>query len=184
MRQRFKFFMVVCESLFLGCAAFGALTLAVVIPFVDAGHEPRAGAFVILLIAALGVARGWYNRRWNEGASGLDDIAVSAGKTWRKLDEPTLVGFEAAEKEVDEGTCDPEVWAEALVKAGGDEHKRKAAYMELRAAMPIPAKAAEREAQKAEYVQFGSTFWWVLSTGAVLIMAWLSIMRLNNWTWV
>ena len=38
-----------------------------------------------------------------------------------------------AEKEVDGGEVDLGVWAEALVEVEGDESKRKAKYMELRA---------------------------------------------------
>lgn len=38
-----------------------------------------------------------------------------------------------AEKEIEEGKQDPGTWAQALIKANGDETKRKVCYMSLRA---------------------------------------------------
>ena len=66
----------------------------------------------------------------------MDDIAATAKSEWDSLDKrKEKIGFAAAEKEVDDGLMDRELWSEALVKADGDEAKRKAAYIKMRAAM-------------------------------------------------
>ena len=39
-----------------------------------------------------------------------------------------------AEEEADNGTYDKGLWSQALVKAGGDESKRKIMYIQLRVA--------------------------------------------------
>ena len=50
-----------------------------------------------------------------------------------KLNEPDSKYFGQAEKEVNGGTMDNGLWAKALVRAKGNEDKRKAEYIKLRA---------------------------------------------------
>ena len=49
------------------------------------------------------------------------------------LGERSFEYYGQAEKEISSGTYDPNLWARALVEAEGDEQKRKAKYIQLRA---------------------------------------------------
>jgi len=49
------------------------------------------------------------------------------------LNEPALQYYGPAEQEMNNGTVDEGLWSKALVKAKGNEDRRKAEYIKLRA---------------------------------------------------
>ena len=53
----------------------------------------------------------------------------------------TIEYYGEAEEEINNGTYDPNLWAKALVEAEGDEQKRRARYIELRAIQLYSEKA-------------------------------------------
>ena len=68
-----------------------------------------------------------------------------------------------AEEEINSGTYDKNLWAKALVEAEGDETKRKARYIELRANQlysekPEPTPSATPEAQPGSDVDISGTY--------------------------
>lgn len=60
-------------------------------------------------------------------------VGARVSKALKGEDDETLRAYSEAEKEVERGEQDPKLWALALVKAGGDEQKRKIEYMRIRA---------------------------------------------------
>ena len=87
-------------------------------------------AFTIWIAVGIGVIYFWFRYRKNGGAKALDKVYEFV---WRPFDASEKVGYAEAEKELESGNVDRELWAKALANAGGDEAKRKAEYMHLRA---------------------------------------------------
>ena len=140
MRRKIKLLTVAIESAAVYTATLFAVAygLATVVAYhgVETHGENGFGIGATAVLSAAIAAYYWFTTRWEGNTAGLDDIAASAKSEWDSLDKrQEKIGFAAAEREVDDGLMDRELWSEALVKADGDEMKRKAAYIKMRAAM-------------------------------------------------
>jgi len=101
---------------------------------------------------------------------------IRSRKFFATAEEATF--YAMAAEEVDYGKVDAGLHAMALSKSDGDEIKARAKYLQLRAdvlkqevaAAEKLATAAEREAQKAEYSEFGITFMQVLGISASVMI--------------
>jgi hypothetical protein len=85
--------------------------------------------YILLVVSALVIGLLWIKLRMGNSVKGLDDLwYVFMGHD--NLSE----GYAVAEMEVDTNTVDKELWSKALMRASGDEKRRKFEYMKLRAA--------------------------------------------------
>ena len=140
MRKKIKLLTIVIESAAVGTGTLFAVGygLAAVIES-NGGVTYGENGLLIGLAAVISsgiAAYYWFTTRWQGDTAGLDDIAATAKSEWDSLDKrEEKIGFAAAEKEVDDGLMDRELWSKALVEAEGDEAKRKVAYIKMRAAM-------------------------------------------------
>ena len=101
---------------------------------------------------------------------------IRSRKFFATAEEATF--YAMAAEEVEYGKVDAGLHAMALSKSDGDEIKARAKYLQLRADVLMQevaaaeklATAAEREAQKADYEEFGITFVLVLGISAFFMI--------------